>query len=84
MITIKKITLSWLLLISLTLVSILISSVIDEPRLLTFIALFIVFLKAQQIIDNFMELKHAPRKWRFILLSYIFITPCIIFLIYII
>ncbi|MBA6390105.1 cytochrome C oxidase subunit IV family protein [Colwellia sp. BRX10-3] len=84
MITIKKITLSWLLLISLTLVSIRISSVIDEPRLLTFIALFIVFLKAQQIIDNFMELKHAPRKWRFILLSYIFFTPGIIFLIYII
>lgn len=82
MITAKKITISWILLLVLTCLSVLIGLVIDNQVLFVFIALLIVFLKGQQIIDVFMELKYAPTNWRLIILSYVIIIPSVIFLIY--
>jgi hypothetical protein len=40
--------------------------------------------KGIQIIDVFMELKHAPKLWRKVLLSYVILVPTIIAMIYLI
>jgi hypothetical protein len=45
--------------------------------------LMISTFKGLQIIDTFMELKHAPKLWRKLLLSYVVLIPTIIALIYI-
>jgi hypothetical protein len=44
--------------------------------------MLIVAMKGQQIIDVFMELKHAPRFWRNIMLAYVIVIPLIITIIY--
>ena len=75
--------LSWLLLIALTLISVYITQFIDSRRLFICCALIIVFFKGQQIIDVFMELKHAPKRWRLLLLSYVVLMPLVIAIIYI-
>ncbi len=46
--------------------------------------LMISTFKGLQIIDVFMELKHAPKFWRNLLLSYVILIPTIIALIYLI
>jgi len=73
---------SWLLLITLTFISVYITELVDSRSLFISCALFIVFLKGQQIIDVFMELKHAPKRWRLLLLSYVILMPVIITIIY--
>lgn len=80
--TAKKITVSWILLLVLTCLSVVIGLVLENQVLFVFTALLIVFLKGQQIIDIFMELKYAPTNWRLIILSYVIIIPSVIFLIY--
>ena len=75
--------LSWFVLITLTCLSIYIIDFMHSRSLFIGSALFIVFLKGQQIIDNFMELKHAPKRWRLLLLSYVILIPLIISIIYI-
>lgn len=83
----KKNTLSWLWLLALTVISTYVSFFIEllnsQKSLFIIIVLFIVFLKGQQIIDVFMELKHAPTFWRRLLLVYVVLLPIIIGLIYI-
>jgi cytochrome c oxidase subunit IV len=82
----KKNILSWLWLIVLTVLSTYVSLFIDllnvQKSLFIITVLFIVFLKGQQIIDVFMELKHAPKFWRGLLLAYVILLPMIIGLIY--
>jgi len=82
----KKNTLSWLWLLALTVISTYISLFIDffylQKSLFISIVLFIVFLKGQQIIDVFMELKQAPKFWRRLLMAYVTLLPLIIGLIY--
>ena len=78
----KKNTLSWLWLMALTLISTFIGEVIDNNVLFIVTVLSIVFLKGQQIIDIFMELAHAPKLWRGLLLGYVTVLPAIIGLIY--
>lgn len=73
---------SWLLLVVLTFISVYMTSIITSRSLFISSALIIVFLKAQQVIDIFMDLKHAPKAWRLVLLSYIFLVPLIITMIY--
>ena len=73
---------SWQLLIVLTFTSVYMISIIESRSLFISCALIIVFLKGQQIIDTFMELKHAPKPWRLLLLSYVFLVPLIITIIY--
>jgi len=74
---------SWLWLIILTFASVFVGYIIDESSVFIVIVMFIVFLKGQQIVDVFMELQHAPKKWRLLLLSYVILLPSIIALIYI-
>lgn len=45
------------------------------------IIFFIVFLKAWLIANEFMELRQAPRFWRYLILSYIVIIPALLTLI---
>ena len=83
-----KITLSWLWLLTLTVVSNYVSSFFalfnTQKTLFIMTVLFIVFLKGQQIIDVFMELKHAPKFWRKLLLAYVILLPFIITIIYVV
>lgn len=82
----KKNTLSWLWLLILTVISTYIGSFLElfntQKSLFIIIVLFIVFLKGQQIIDIFMELKKAPKLWRRLLFAYVILLPVIIGLIY--
>ena len=83
-ITTKHIMLSWGWLLLLTLLSVTLGFYLRHNIFFIIAVLFIVFLKGQQIIDIFMELKYAPNKWRFLLLSYVVIVPLIITLVYIV
>lgn len=82
MTTIKSSILSFFWLILLTLLSVYVGEVLENRSISIFVVLFIVFLKGQQIIDIFMELKHAPSRWRFLLMSYVIIIPVAITAIY--
>ena len=73
---------SWLWLMALTVISVLVGAIIDNQSLFILVVLFIVFLKGQQIVDVFMELRHAPRIWRQVMLGYVVIVPAIISVIY--
>lgn len=83
----QRFVLSWAWLILLTLVSVSLGQYFQNTAFnaLIFISviMFIVVLKGQQIIDVFMELDHAPRFWRNIMLAYIIVVPAIIVTIYI-
>ncbi len=74
---------SWGILIVLTLLSVYVGTVVKQPLLFISAVLVIVFFKGLQIVDVFMELKHAPKKWRLLLLSYVLLVPFIVLLIYI-
>ena len=82
----KTIFYSWFWLISLTIASVFVGSLlnhnVDSHSLFIVLVLFIVFLKGQQIIDIFMELKYAPSRWRWLLMSYVILIPSIIAAIY--
>jgi len=78
---------TWFILIVLTIISALLGKyfnlTISPNSVFVFVIMLIVALKGQQIIDIFMELNHAPRKWRLLLMSYVVIIPSVITLIYI-
>lgn len=78
--------LSWSWLILLTLISVGVGQYFQYEAVnsMVFIAvvMLIIALKGQQIIDVFMELKHAPTIWRNIMLAYVIVIPLIITLIY--
>ncbi|WP_440875832.1 cytochrome C oxidase subunit IV family protein [Thalassotalea sp. PLHSN55] len=76
------ISLSWLWLMVLTVASVLAGSLFDQQGLFLTVVFFIVFLKGQQITDIFMELNHAPRFWRLLLLAYVLVLPLILLFIY--
>ncbi|MGB1199340.1 MAG: cytochrome C oxidase subunit IV family protein [Thalassotalea sp.] len=82
----QRFALSWGWLILLTLASVAIGQYFQSSAFnsFTFIAMImlIIALKGQQIIDVFMELKHAPRLWRNVMLAYVIIIPLIITIIY--
>ena len=82
----KSILGSWVWLLILTLVSVALGKYLHllHSNKVFFIAsvMLIVALKGQQIVDIFMELKHAPKNWRYLLMSYIIILPTVITLIY--
>ncbi len=80
--SVKQIVISWLVLIALSFMSIYIGLLVENKTLFILSVLFIVFLKGQQIIDIFMELKEAPTKWRLLFLSYVVLLPVIISLVY--
>jgi cytochrome c oxidase subunit IV len=82
--TIKHAMISWIVLITLTVTSTLLTDFIDNRTVYIMIALIIVTIKGQQIVDIFMELKEAPRFWRVLLLSYIVLIPFTITIIYLV
>jgi hypothetical protein len=81
--TVKQNIVSWFVLVLLTILSVFLSDFTSHYVLFIVLALLIVFIKGQQVTDVFMELKSAPTMWRLLLLSYVFLIPCIISLIYI-
>lgn len=78
----KKNIASWLWLMALTIMSTYVGLIFDNKVMFISSALFIVFLKGQQIIDVFMELAQAPKFWRWLLLGYVTVLPMIIGCIY--
>jgi len=80
----KKSLFSYTVLLLLTFVSVVLNQVVSHRSIFVILVLFIVFLKGQQITDIFMELKHAKRMWRIILLSYVLLLPTIIAGIYLV
>lgn len=82
----QRFALSWGWLILLTLASVAIGQHFQSTSFNTLafisIIMLIIAMKGQQIIDVFMELKHAPRLWRNIMLAYVIVIPTIITLIY--
>ena len=85
MITVLQQYKTGLILILLTLLSSALGSInfhLSHSVLFIVFVMLIVAIKGQQIIDVFMELSHAPRKWRLLLMSYVIIIPSVIALIY--
>lgn len=81
-ITKKQTIISWIILLSLTGLSVFLGTLDLNKMLLIPLVLLTVLIKGQQIIDVFMELAHAPKKWRRLLLSYVVIIPTVIVAIY--
>lgn len=82
MVSKKQAIISWLWLIGLTGISVFLGHYTFNNIIFIPLVLLTVFLKGHQIIDIFMELAHAPIKWRFLLLSYVIIIPAFIIGIY--
>ena len=82
MISSKTIVINWLLLIVLTVISVVLGFTLEQKFFFILATLLIVFVKGKQIIDVFMELQHAPNRWRKLLLSYVVIIPLVICIIY--
>jgi cytochrome c oxidase subunit IV len=80
----KHVIISWIVLITLTVTSTLLTDFIDNRTVYIMSALIIVTVKGQQIVDIFMELDDAPLFWRMLLLSYIVLIPFIITIIYLV
>lgn len=73
-----KATNSWLLLISLTMLSLAVSEWVKSPAVMILVVVLAVIIKGQSIVDTFMGLKTAPVVWRRLLLSYVIVVPTII------
>jgi hypothetical protein len=82
--TVSAIVNSWILLVVLSVTAIYLPIFIDNRSHYIIIALVIVVLKGQQIVDVFMELKNAPKFWRLLFLSYIVLLPLFISVIYLV
>lgn len=81
----EKLTLiSWLILMMLTLLSVVIGAFWHDSGYFIIMIFAIVFIKGQQVTDVFMELKHAPKLWRLLLLGYVLILPAILALLYLV
>jgi cytochrome c oxidase subunit IV len=65
-------------LIVLTIISTLLAQSTLQTSILALLVTLSVVIKGQQIVDVFMELKNAPAKWRWFLLSYIILIPSIL------
>jgi hypothetical protein len=75
-------TLSWILLLSLTLAAAILSQQDIASHSLILLALSITVFKSQIVVDIFMGLKNAERGWRILMLSYVVIIPFIMMLTY--
>lgn len=65
-------------LILLTFISTLLAQSTIQSSILALLVTLSVVIKGQQIVDIFMELKNAPAKWRWFLLSYTISIPSIL------
>lgn len=77
---------TWVILLVLTIISGIIGNIFSRGdhyyAFFIISVMLIVSVKGKKIIDIFMELSLAPKKWRFLLMSYIIILPIIISFIY--
>ncbi len=73
-----KATNSWLILISLTLLSLAVSEWVENPAMMILLVVLTVIIKGWNIVDIFMGLNTAPVVWRRLLLSYVIVVPAII------
>jgi len=80
--TFPTLTLSWILLLLLTLAAAILSQLNIASNSLILLALSITVFKSQIVVDIFMGLKNAERRWRILMLSYVIIIPFIMMLIY--
>ncbi len=80
--TALRATLSWLILVALTLISALLGQDMSSSVWLVIAVMLIIMIKGQQIVDVFMGLRFAPKRWRALLLSYVILMPTIIGIIY--
>ena len=71
----KKLTIYWLLLISLTLINAVFADSLDPTSWVTVIVCLTIMLKGQVIVDVFMGLKTAPNSIRYMMLSYFYVLP---------
>lgn len=70
---------SWLVLVALTLITYFVSGLLHNPIYIYGLVCIGMMFKGQKIVDCFMELKHVVPKWRYLMLSYVFIVPLILF-----
>lgn len=80
--TFPSLTLSWILLLSLTLAAVILSQVNMASNSLILLALTITVIKSRIVVDIFMGLRNSERRWRILMLSYIVIVPFIMVAIY--
>lgn len=73
-----KATNSWLVLITLTLLSLAATELVGNASVLILFVVLTVIVKGQAVVDVFMGLKTAPVTWRWLLLSYVIAVPAII------
>jgi cytochrome c oxidase subunit IV len=70
---------AFVLLVVATLVALYASYDWHKTTVSVFVVLALLVFKGQQIVDVFMELRHAPSKWRYLVLSYVVLVPAILF-----
>jgi hypothetical protein len=80
--SLKALSISWALLLLLTLVAVVLSQLSIASNSLILLALGITIVKSKLVVDIFMGLKTVDIRWRAIMLSYIVTIPVIIMIIY--
>lgn len=79
---INTLTVSWVILLLLTLTAVILSQLNMSSNGLLLLALAITVFKSQLVVDIFMGLKKVDYHWRYLMLAYILIIPAIIVIIY--
>ena len=80
--SLKALSISWALLLLLTLAAVVLSQLSIATDILILLALGITVVKSKLVVDIFMGLKTVDIRWRAIMLSYIVMIPVIITTIY--
>jgi len=71
----KTLTVYWLVLITLTLVSAIFADTINPASWVTVFVCMSIMVKGQVIVDVFMGLRTAPKGIRYMMLSYFYVLP---------
>lgn len=71
----QTLTLYWLMLVTLTLLSALFADSLEPNSWITLVVCLTIMVKGQVIVDVFMGLKTAPNKIRYMMLAYFYVLP---------
>jgi hypothetical protein len=71
---------AWVLLISLTLISVLLAETKNFNNISATLVCFVISVKGHVVVDTLMGLKHAHASIRKVMLSYMYIIPALILL----
>ncbi len=77
-----SLSVSWILLLLLTVIAIIFSQIQLAASTLIILALVITVIKSHLIVDIYMGLKVVDNRWRGLMLAYIVLIPLIMGLIY--